>query len=749
MSATVLLPVFFLPYPGEILELNKHFLLYTLALIALMMWFIQGAIARSFKISRSAFDIYVVAFLGITIISGLLSVDKNLSFMGNYGGIQVGIVPIIMLIVYAFLVTQVFESSRQRLWLLFGLGTGALISGIWFLLDKYGIFSYNAIAPHTPITNLVSLSNSEFSLFLGLVILGALAILSLKKHNIVLDSLAGIVGAVALIIFFSLGFTIGYILLAIGAGILLSFMLTFVSFLRMGWITTTFAFVVLCVMFIFLGTPQLLPVRLPVEVSLGVNTSYEIALETITDSAKQFLFGTGPSTFVYDFSQYRPNELNLNSFAWQIRFAKPFATIPAMLAEIGIVGTLAFAFVVLVVIGFIGVRWIESMGNEKEKPKFTERMAFVYIVAPLWLTILVSMFFLHLSIVLWFVFFTLLAVLSSSLVKGGKPELIDISLKSSPQYVLATSFAVVLLFAGGLVFAVFAGRFYVAEKIFHQARNDAQTPAEAISLVEQAVRFNSKNSRYRVALADAYLNEARNVAGQADASPDLVTTLVKNAIDQARLATDYSPRSVNTWETLARMYENAISFAPGVNIWVSKSYQKVVELEPSNPISHVRLATYLRSEGKLTEAQDHLQKAIALKPDYLDAYLRLALHYENLSLNADGVIADIDTYNKALQTMASGLSYGSNNDAFLFEMGRLYQNYPDNQHVADAERLYQSALLINPNNVNAKLALAVLYNTIGEREAALTWFLEVQKHQPDNDLVNRRIRQLRSILGLE
>lgn len=735
VGLAVLLPLFFLPYTLEVLELNKHFLLYAGVLIALMLWLLEGAITRKFRIVRSAFDVYVLGFLTIVFVSGLFSVDRTLSFIGDYNNIQVGVLPLLFLCLYAFLVTQVFENCRSYLSILYGFAIGGGVSALWFAFDKLGYFGFTSFGVR--FSNTVSVSNSEFGIFLVLLVLGAVAMLSLRKHNILLDILTGIVGAVAFVVLLSLGFTITYVMLVIGLGLLLAFMLTYVDFLRMPWITVTFGLVVLSVLFIFLNTPRILSFDLPVEVSLGVGTSYSVAWDTLTDNTKQFLLGSGPSTYVYDFSHYRPEALNMNSFAWRVRFAKPYATAVSFVAELGVLGVISFVFLVLIALGFIGSRWLDSMGGKKEKPRFDERVAFVYIVAPLWLTTFVSFFFVHASIVLWFAWFAMLAMLSAALVKGH-PKYLVISLKSSPQYVLATSFTVVLLFAGAIVFGVFAGRYYAAEMMYTKAQKSASSPAQAISMLSRAVQLNDESPRYRVALAQAFLNEARVVAGQADGSPDLITRLVASAIDEAKSATAIAPKSVNTWETLAEMYANAQSFAPGVNVWVARSYEKAVEFEPSNPLLRLALGRAKYAEGKNTEALDEFQESVALKPNYIEAYLQLSGYYE-----AEGDIAS------AVTELEKGLAVGRQSDAYLFQLGRLYFNRAEEGDWDRALALFNASLALNPNNVNALFSTGLVFDRRGERSTALKFFEEVLKRDPTHEAVVSRVKQLRAILGIQ
>ncbi len=735
-SLSAVMPLFFLPFTLDALELNKHFLLSIVVLVALLLWLLDGALSRQFKIRRTPFDVPVLLYLGTVMLSGIFSIDRFISFIGDYNNIQIAVLPLIFLVALFFLITQMFDTDASRFRLLASSALGGTVACIWFILDKAGWFSFSLFGVR--ISNTVSLSNAEFGVYLILLIVGCVSLLSMKKKGYVIDAIAGIIGLLSLVVLFSLGFKVVYIIFVIGLAMLLALMLTYVDFLRIKWITVSFALVVLAVIFIFLQIPQVFNFALPTEISLGVQTSYTIAWKTITDTTKQFLLGSGPGTFVYDFSHYKPDSLNLNNFVWRIRFSKPYASFVSQLAELGILGVISFMLLALITLGFIGSQWIASMSpKERTSAQFSQKNAFMFLVSPLWLILLISMFFIQISMSLWYVFFVLLALLSATSVQGGKEKEIMISLKSSPPYVLATSFSVVLLFAGGLVYGVFAGRYYVAEIKHTQAKKSTENPAEQITYLSEATQLNRKSSRYRVALAEAYLNEARVVSNQADGSPELITRLVASAVNEARIATDLSPQNVNTWETLANMYRNAQPFAPGVQPWVTSSYAQAVLFEPGNPALHLQLANAKYLEGKKTEAKESYEMAVSLKQDYLDAYLQLAGYYEQEK--------DLD---RAISELEKGLQVGRQSDNYIFQLGRLFFNRNKEGDWDKALSLFNAAISINPNNANALFSAGLVFDRKGEKEQALRYFDEVLKRDPKNEAVASRAKQLRSILGI-
>ncbi len=78
-----------------------------------------------------------------------------------------------------------------------------------------------------------------------------------------------------------------------------------------------------------------------------------------------------------------------------------------------------------------------------------------------------------------------------------------------------------------------------------------------------------------------------------------------------------------------------------------EQYLKALEMNPDDPYLHYVLAlTYDRKEV-LDKAEHHLKEAIALKPDYSDAYNYLGVIY----FRQGKVNQAIEAYNKALENL--------------------------------------------------------------------------------------------------
>ena len=67
----------------------------------------------------------------------------------------------------------------------------------------------------------------------------------------------------------------------------------------------------------------------------------------------------------------------------------------------------------------------------------------------------------------------------------------------------------------------------------------------------------------------------------------------------------------------------------------TEMFRKLLERDPNNPMVLYSLGNELFKEGRYGEARDHLQRAVANKPDYSVAYRMLGRAHYELHENAE------------------------------------------------------------------------------------------------------------------
>jgi len=198
-----------------------------------------------------------------------------------------------------------------------------------------------------------------------------------------------------------------------------------------------------------------------------------------------------------------------------------------------------------------------------------------------------------------------------------------------------------------------------------------------------------------------------------------------------------------------------------------EQFLKAEEIYPDDPYLQYDLALTYDRKGVLDKAEHHLKEAIALKPDYSDAYNYLGVIY----FRQGKVNQAIEAYNKALEN----LLYTKPQDAH-YHLGIAYMSLKEYQkakaHLEEAVRLvpdfvaaynilgevyeglgqyskakysYEKALEINPEYIAAYLNLGKLLYKSGERQKAIESFDKVIRLDPGSDRAQEALRYLRAM----
>lgn len=739
----LLTPIFFLPFTYEFLEFNKQYLLAALVLVGVLAWMGRAILEKEVRFYRTPLDIPLVTFWFVILVSGVLSQDRNLSFLGSFDSATIGIIPLTFYILFYFLVTNTLvklgDMKRVNILLL----SSGLVASLFFFLRVSGLLAKMGI-PWT-FHNTVSSLNTPFGVFAIITLVLALNTLFIKKKNIKDDIFWVVSFVVSLIVLLLVGFKVVWIATAAALFLLLVLGMSHLEEIRTTWVTATFAILVVALIFILLGVPQFLTAKLPLEVTLSQGTSWKVATETLGHSLKQFILGSGLSTFSYDFAQFRPESLNL-TFAWNVRFAYPTSTFINLLATTGFLGTVSYILVVLLALGTIVFIWMkksfkkEGAFSRASKELSSDNATFAsstlfFGMTVGWLSLLAASFFLVFSTTLWVLFFLYMGGLMvvARYILGTNEKPLTVSLKTSPQYTLASSFIFILFFSGVIVFGIFLGRFYLAN-VYYASSIKAAVAGEVDATAEKAVlatKYHPSSATYHTALARAYLLQA--AAESRDSEPDTttITNLVASAVNEARLATSLAPKNIQTWETLVTMYENARPIAPNAVDWAIAALDKSIELEGTNPAHYLKRGNLRFLLQKYDDAKSDYEESIRLKANYVDAFVRLAMLEE--------VRKDLDV---AVMRMSDAFRFAPQNPEILFQLGRLLYNRGAENDLALAEQAFKGAIQFNPNHANALYSLAILLERRGETSEALGFYRRVLQLNPDNEEVRAKVRAL-------
>jgi len=158
------------------------------------------------------------------------------------------------------------------------------------------------------------------------------------------------------------------------------------------------------------------------------------------------------------------------------------------------------------------------------------------------------------------------------------------------------------------------------------------------------------------------------------------------------------------------------------NLWLAAA-----RTSPSSPQNHNNLGDFYSRHGDFEKAAEEFKMAIALLPNYGDAYHNLA----NIYLQMKKIDLAVANYQKALSYNA-GLWQSHQNLAAIFaQQGRLDLSVEE----------LQEAIAINPQNPNLHVSLGIIYYDLGKKEEAIQEWQTALQIDPSNQGAQKFLQQ--------
>lgn len=390
----------------------------------------------------------------------------------------------------------------------------------------------------------------------------------------------------------------------------------------------------------------------PREVTLGFQESWKISISAFRDSP---FWGTGPSSYIFDFTNYKPVEFNSGKF-WNLRFDSAFNEYLQVLATLGGIGLVALLSITAIFISgaykALASNAFHLEGEEIELHLRGEKTTLA--IAGLTFFIILA---LHASTApLWIIGILILASFltvsqrneageersDSSDFKGtflriagfsGNSATETIRIDALPGILLVIS--LVLVLSGGF----FGAKFTLADYHHRLALNAISANQGIIAYNElvAAEKLNPYSDVYRTDLAQTNFALANAIAaakGPSEASPagsltdadkQNIQVLLQQSINEARTATVLSPKSATNWEILALLYRQIAGVAQNALVFSLDSYGRAIFQDPLNPILRVNVGGVYYAIQSYDLAIRFFSDAVNLKPDYPNAYYNLSV----------------------------------------------------------------------------------------------------------------------------
>ncbi len=735
-----LIPIFFLPFTQNFLDFPKQFLALILIFLSLIGWVGKGIFKGKFFLRENrAFYLALILILFSLLTSSLFSISSNISFFGSPMVVADSFISFLLFITLAFLIINSFEKKEEFFPFLFFFLSAGAIAGIINIFQVYGAF----ILPFE-FTKVISFNTigTTNSLALFAAVLLPLSLVLTFNSKGYLKTVLALISLIFFINIVLINFRVSLAVLTIGFLILFVFCLKdqknkikplWASLLMLGLIASIFFYFFPSQIF---GFPVL-----PTEISLGFNSEAHILRGSFNEGIKNMIVGTGPGTFIFNYSKHRSPILNQTLF-WGTRFSEGSTSFLDWLLTKGVLGIIALTFLYFSIVYF----GIKDLIKSEVKNFYEVKVGFFAGA----LGLIIAGFYYNFNFVIYFTFFFLLAGFILFLSSDSKKKEIDISSHSA---IIVANLVLILLVIGSFSIFFLQGQKYFAEVKYLRGVQAAQVMnfEQAIGFFEEAIQLNPSFDIYRRDLSQLYLSKANMIAEDPNLTMEQKRALISQAIlmgdERINEAIELAPYNVANWNVKGFFYRNLIGIPEAVEVAI-QSYKRAAELEPASPFifgekGRVYVLAAQEAAGKgqfdlkeqnLNLALDNLIASIQLKSDYALAHYLMAIVYDQKGDLGEAISKLEQT--KIIAPLDEGIA---------FQLGLLHWR---KENLDRAEQELTRAIELNPEYANAYYVLGFVYDKKGQMERAKQAFEKVAQIDPNNQEIRQVLENLKKGLPI-
>lgn len=731
---------FFIPYMPVTLDASKGFLISVGITLSLFFWLIARLGEGRFVVPKDKIILFAGSIPLVFLIASFFSSSKYVSFFGS--GFELGTFGSMLIMFLLFFLSSIYFQSEKRIWQFFMLlFVGGVILAVFELLNIFVGFGFApGLLQGLSSGNLVG-SWNDFALLFGLIVLLSIFSLEFLRSKKLFRGILFFLVVSGLFFLAIINIPLVWIMVGVCAAIIFVYNISIqnakVEPVEGVIEKKKFPFVALLVVFIsfifLVGSGSIggfISKYISVsnlDVRPSITTTSQIAWQSIKHNP---VFGTGPNTFVMDWTLWQPKAIAQTIF-WNVDFVNGFSSLATFLVTTGIVG---FAALILFIVTFLS-RSVKALKIAlQNRPSNYSIMATLITSIYSW----VSIIFYTPNIIMFVIAFASSGMLIGILVYNQSIQVKSLSFLNDPRN---SFFAILGLMV--LMIATLSTTYLYAEKftsIIYFSKGSTSTGtieslAKSERMLSNALSLDQNDIYYRT-LSQIYLAEIRVIIADKTISEDTlkssVQQLVSSAEASALAAISRNPKQYINHVNLGNVYS---SFA---SLGIEKSYDNAVAayskaqaLAPNNPSILLARAS-LEVENKNTaEARNFIDQALALKVNYTDALFLLA----QIETNEGNITGAIKQAERAAELTP-------NDATIFFRLGLLRYN---NSDYSGAVSAFEKAVILDTNYLNARFFLGQAYQKVGRSSDALVQFNLLAQVLPDNQDVKDAIDSLSKV----
>lgn len=714
-------PIFVFPWPTMPLETMKAYFVLMGALLVFTLTAISTILVSKYSIRLHPIIYGLFGFLVISAASALFSGNQSTAFIGIGGREMWSVITILGLTLFAFLIGTLTRRHADFTALLWCLGVGIAFSGIFELLQLSGKFPYPLAFTHQRIwTSVGTPKVFAFISAMGAIITLIYLRLEAKKINFYF---AAAIGAILIdfLVLLRIDFYGAWLFLALGALLFSLPALTAENRLVFWDRYLPIGIFFTAIIFTMVGSPlrrNIIP-----EFNLDTPTSWKVSKQALSGN---WFLGTGPGTFEFSYSRYRPTEFNSGKF-WNVRFDRPAKHLMTILATIGSAGVIAFLSPYAVL---LFVLWKKIRQASRDPLPF-------WLISLVFLFLLSSFFYASNLILVWHSY-VILGLATAAF--GHDFEIF----KNSRKYRFAVLGVISIMLVFVLRLIIFSSSSLFGESLLARASSIKSSPEERYNNLESAWSYNPREPRILRSLSRAALQYANEMGRVRDMDGAKIQKLLERSTVSVRRASEVDPGDVENWLTLGAVYQNLLPFIEGSGELVVRAYSQALSLEPSNPLprvemgkSYLTLGDRMRKDGIdkdivariYQRAEEEFIKALNLKADYAPIHFYLGIIYERQGRDND-----------AMLKLEAVEKFNPSDAGVAYELGLLYLK---KGNLPKAKSEFRRAISNLPAYSDARWQLAGVLLREGKPSEAIAELQKILEYNPGNANVIKAIEEIK------
>lgn len=651
LTFVTLFPFIFTTLTTESFDTPKFMVLLIVTGALLVLWILRCIVEGRFTLTRTPIDLPLLLLGAVVLVSTFFSESRYVSLFGNVVSLHGSAISLVTYIVfYLVLVSNLRDIVAVKTLVYLSLAS-SLVLAIWALLSYTGTHLLSLSLTQNPNFTPTGSNFSTTALVSLLLPLPIVAILRGSRSElndfsraegisqlasvIGVKTLLSVVSAVMIAAVVLTGVTATYV--AAAAAVVLILFSTPSELVRKNVVFLVLPIITAVVLaaLSFLPAPSLqTPLyeraqSFPRELQLPFDTSWKVSVSAFRDRP---FWGTGPGTYLFNFTQYKPVEFN-NTDLWNFRFDRAFNEYLGVLATLGAPGLIILLLLSAV---FISVAFKALLTDSTTLGASLAASSIVFFIIlalhpstlTLWVMgtiVLASFMAVHKPITE-----TLHVGITAAKNLGDQLKL---SFDALPEVLLV----VIVIVLGALYY--YSGRFLAAD-MHHRAALEKVQSNDGIAVYNELVsaeQLNPYNDLYRSDLAQtnfALANAIASSKGPTEASPSgsltdedrqNIQTLISQAIAEGRNSVALSPNNPLNWEVLGAIYRQISGVADNALAFSLEAYGQAIQKDPLNPNLRLIVGGIYYSAQNYDLAIRFFGDAVNLKPDLANGYYNLSV----------------------------------------------------------------------------------------------------------------------------